>query len=221
MKFTSTLIALAAVCSALQAQDSKVPTGSLWSNKSVVEHKEKPKLSWNIQHPLGELDEVIEVDKNENVILQKDARVEVYMVGTGVTSNGGETQHTTVTHMSFGNGWEHLFTGKGDDVVPGKVLMSKDLSAGDVISFTAYFRDWRDNSSDHVTILTDGDKPPTGLGQNGGVALETYLEGYVENGKLDLGPLDIIYCAELTHTNSKDSGYDLQDSIVLVRFIEL
>ena len=39
-----------------------------------------------------------------------------------------------------------------------------------------------------------------------------------KNGKLALGPLDVIYAAELTHSNSNHYGFDLQDTIILVRF---
>ena len=36
-----------------------------------------------------------------------------------------------------------------------------------------------------------------------------------------MGPFDLIYCVELTHTDKNSSGYDLQDCIVLLRFTEI
>ena len=201
--------------------ESKIPVGSLTVDKNLVQKDEKPRLTWNIIHPISELDEVISVDENDKITVLKDVKVDVYMVGTGVTSNSGRTQHTTKSHIGLGQGWEHVFTGKGDDVNPLKVLISRELEAGTKITFKANFKNDRENSSDEVILLRDGDSAPSGLGDNGGASLESYLKSYVEDGKLSLGTLDVIYCAELTHTDKNSSGYDLQDSIVLLRFSEV
>ena len=221
MKPLYPLIGLALLTSSAISGDAKIPVGTLSVNKNLVEKDEKPLLTWNITHPISALDEVISVDGNDNISVLKDVKVDVYMVGTGVTSDGGSKQYTTQSYIGFGNGWEHVFTGKGDDVIPSVVHISKELSAGTKITFAAKFNNYCYNHDDEVILLREGDSAPGGLGDNGGASLESYLKAYVEDGKLSLGDLDVIYCAELTHTDKGSNGYDLQDSIVLLRFSEV
>lgn len=222
MKKTLPLILISCLCvTHIGAEENKIPKGTLSVNKNRVSKNEKPYLSWNIVHPAPVIDIISEITPEDEVIVKKKVRVDVYMVGTGVTSHNGTVQHETRTHINLGDGWLHVFTGVGRDVDPKVIRATKVLNPGDKITFRANYRDWRYNSSDEVIALKNGDTPPTNLGQNGGVALEDYLAPYVKNGKLSLSPLDIIYCAELTHTNKNSSGYDIQDSIVLLRFTEI
>ena len=222
MKKLSTLAVITSLITTHAYSDgTQPPTGSLSVNKNIVTQNEKPRLSWEIVHPTT-LEDVIEVGEDDEVEVLKKLKVDIYMVGTGVTSHQGSRQYTTISKVSFNHGaWQQIFKGKGKDVNPSEIQLTRILKKGDSIRFKAKYDTWRNNESEEVIILTNGDAPPVGLGQNGGVDLEDYLSPYVKNGKLDLGPLDFIYCAELTHTNQNSSGYDLQDSIVLVRFTEV
>ena len=52
-------------------------------------------------------------------------------------------------------------------------------------------------------------------------SLESFIKPYLDaNGKVKIGPMDVIVFMELTHTNVNDPGYDLQDMVLLVTFTD-
>ena len=207
----------------LAIADSQPPVGYLKA-EDIVPEGTAPTLEWGIVHPSKDIDDLITIDDDDKVTTLKALHVDVYMVGTGVTSDGGKKQHETQAQIDLGGGYLPFFKGIGKDVTPSKALISKEVPSGTVINFQAYFSSklgWKGNGSNEVIILKDDDAVPSELGQNGGQQLEDYLSLFIKAGKIDLGPFDYIYCAELTHTDSSSDGYDLQDSIVLVRFTEL
>lgn len=196
------------------------PSGQLHINSSLIKEGGKALISWSITHP-QELEDVVEVDEDDNIVTKKKLTVQVSMIGTGVTSNNGNTQHTTVNQIKVGGGWIEIFKGKGDDVDMSEVLYEEEVEEGTKIEFRAKYDDWRTNASEHVQTFVNGDYPPAFDASDSGVkSAEEYLQPFIVNGKLALGALDYIYAAELTHTNTSSNGYDLQDSIVLVRFID-
>lgn len=51
--------------------------------------------------------------------------------------------------------------------------------------------------------------------------LEDFIRPYLDgNGRVEIGPMDVIVFMELTHTDSQmsDPGYDMQDLVLLVTF---
>jgi hypothetical protein len=52
-------------------------------------------------------------------------------------------------------------------------------------------------------------------------SLESFLRPYLDTtGKVKIGPMDVIVFMELTHSSGQksESGYDLQDMVLLVTF---
>lgn len=221
MKISLFNLTMTTVMATLAVADPQPPVGSLIAKEKIVISGKSPTLEWNVRHPSKNVDDLVRIDKNHNVQTKKKLRVDVYMLGTGITSDYGRTQHETQAAINLGNGYRTFFSGKGRDVTPSNILISNVIPAGTKISFKAFFEDWRDNTSPHVIILKDDDPLPTGLGRNNSVHYQNYLSMLIKNGKLDMGPSDIVYCAELTDTDTGSRGYDLQDSIVLLRFTEI
>jgi hypothetical protein len=51
--------------------------------------------------------------------------------------------------------------------------------------------------------------------------IESFIRPYLsEDGKIKIGPRDVLYLMELTHTNPNHSGFDLQDMALLVTFYD-
>lgn len=204
-----------------------IPVGKLTVSATVVEPNVIPDLAWEITHPQS-ITDIVEIDEEEDIVTvgDKSLIVKVSMIGTGITSNRGKKQHESVSEIKFGSGpWEHVFTGKGSAVDQSEILIERELAPDTQIYFRSRFvkyPEWRNNYSDEVQVLVNGDSPPSNP-SSGGVAIsaEEYMKPYTIDGKLSLGPLDLIYAAELTHTNTSHSGYDMQDSIVLVTFSEV
>jgi hypothetical protein len=70
-------------------------------------------------------------------------------------------------------------------------------------------------NTNKVRTLKNGDNVPTVGGLNGQTSVEQYVSGYISNGKMSLGPKDIIYLFEIGQTNPAVAGFDLQDNVVL------
>ena len=205
------------------ADDAAVPVGSLSVNRNMVHQGVTPILTWNIVYPSG-LDEIITIDPEDEEITTKTClRVQVCMVGVGITDQRG-TQYPAQSHLKFSStGWQHIFTGKGRDVDPSRYYIDRVVSAGEKLSFKAKVDlnnyPFYSNNSRNVRVLKNGDLPPSAAaGYSHQTSAAEYLRPYIKDGKLSLGPLDVIYAAELTHSDPSHYGFDIQDSIVLVRF---
>jgi len=219
-----TTAALMGAAFANQSQSNSLdePTGQLHINSSRIKEGGKALLSWSVTHP-QELLDVVDIDPvTDTVVTTKKLIVKVSMIGTGVTSNNGTVQYKTWNSIKVGNeGWTEIFAGKGDDVDMSEVLYEREVPEGTEIKFAAYYDHWVYNNDRRVRTFKNGDYPPTvAASSSGAKSAEEYLQPFIVDGKLALGNLDYIYAAELTHTDTSSSGYDLQDSIVLVRFID-
>ena len=124
---------------------------------------------------------------------------------------------------------------------PNKIWKNVTLKANDKVTLrfngakmpnpgtnTSNWVGWRDGntkftnsksrkSTKAVLSMVKGDKPPTYSPYFSPTGVGSYLAPYVVNGKMaNLGLRDIMYTAELTNTDPNESGFDMQDVIVLV-----
>ena len=221
MKTSISVTVLAAAMTTLVIGDPQPPVGTLTAKHNTVISGSLPTLTWSVTHPSRDIDNIVKIESDGDVVTKNKVRVDVYMLGTSVSTDFGQTQHEITTQIDLGSGYQDFFTGEGKDVVPSDVLISGVVPAGTKINFRAYFTEWVDNKSEQVIVLKDDDTPPAQLVKNGAAYQQNYLSGLLRNSKLDMGPFDLIYCVELTHTDKNSSGYDLQDCIVLLRFTEI
>ena len=225
-KLLSILSTTAALATYTQAATvPSTPIGKLFIDSTVVEPFVKPNLSWEITHPIN-ITDVVDIDEGtDSVTTTTKVNVKVSMIGTGITDSSGN-QYDSISEIKFGTGpWEHIFTGPGRAVDRTHVLIEKEVEAGVSIKFRSRYKgytEWRNNTSSEVQVLVNGQKPPANPSSDSlATSAEEYMQPYTEDGKLKLGALDLIYAAELTHTKTSDAGYDMQDSIVLVRFSDV
>lgn len=207
-------------------QEPAVPVGSLSVNHTTVREGVKPDLSWNIEYP-STVEEVVDIDPDTEVITTKTKlRVEVSVIGVGITDQTGR-EYPSRSWMHFSSvGWQHIFTGKGSQVNPTINYVDRVVNPDEKIRFASrvnvngfniYY-----NEDANILVLKNGDLPPsTEAGFDHQTSVADYLGPYVKDGRLSLGPMDLIYAAELTHSDPSNSGYDSQDTIVLVRFTEV
>jgi len=206
-------------------QEPAIPVGSLSVNQGTVREGVKPVVSWNIDFP-STVEEVIDIDPDDDEITTKTKlRAEVSIIGVGITDQYG-TEYPSKTWLHFSSsGWTHLFTGTGSQVNPTTLYADRILQQGERIRFASRVNlsgyNFYYNESDNVTVLKNGDLPPSVAGGHDQASIADYLGPYIKDGKLSLGPMDIIYAAELTHSDPSDRGYDIQDTIVLIRFTEI
>ena len=206
-------------------QEPPVPVGSLTANQDTLREGAIPEVSWNIEYP-STVDEVVEIDEDDEITARTRLRVQVSVIGIGITNQFG-TEFPSRSFIRFSkSGWHHIFTGTGSQVNPTINYVDQIIDQGETIRFAARVNvsgfNFFFNDSDNIKVLRNGDLPPSvAAGFDIQTSVADYLGPYVKDGRLSLGPMDIIYAAELTHTNPEDSGYDVQDTIVLVRFTEV
>lgn len=205
-------------------------TGSLSVDKNIVRQEGIPTLEWNISRPATKITDIITIggkgeEDNDAIIAKKKLRVQVFVVGVGITD--GRNEYKSTSSLNFSSvGWKHIFEGVGSRVNTSKVYIDRIIEKDEKIEFKAryYWRSWQPyyyNHGDNVKALVNGDTPPSKTGGYEQSSLNDYLKPYVKDGKLNIGPYDVIYAAELTHSDPSKSGFDMQDTIILLRFTEV
>lgn len=208
---------------AFSQQEPAIPVGTLNVNSHMVRQGIPPMLSWNIQYPMV-VEDVVDIDADDEITTKARLRVQVSVIGVGITDRyGREYRSKSYIHYSS-SGWKHVFSGTGSEVNPTQIVDDRIVPPGETLRFAAKLdmdgRSYFYNDSSNIRVLKNGDLPPTNTVAYGDhqTTAEAYLRPYISDGRLALGPLDVIYAAEVTHTNETSSGFDLQDTIVLVRF---
>jgi hypothetical protein len=245
MKTTSHLAAVKAVvlasCGLIAASNTlnaqtaspSIPVGWINAFPTVVQTGTKPTLTWDISYP-SVVKDFVTVTPPATVSPKSKLDVEVRILGNGVTvstNNGGFNFVNAEAVLSFNGGsYNRIFYGTNTNVNPNTVVFSrKDILANQTLRFGGRFfhnNSWgtlytSSSGTQNVRTLVSGDIPPNKVPEYGAPTLESFLRPYLgSDGKVKIGPMDVIVFMELTHTNTNDSGYDLQDMVLLVTFKE-
>lgn len=224
MKTPSLILAgaLALTAHAVADQAPSIPTGTLEVDQLMVRRGVAPTFSWAIKYP-QKVTDVVDITPEDEVIPKTKLRVKVSMIGVGITDQLGRL-YPAKAYMKFGTGnWNMLFTGTGAAVRPADILIDRIVQPGETLQYTAKVNwagyNYYYNNSNNIKVLKNGDTPPNvAAGYSHQTSVASYLRPYVKDGKIALGPMDVIYVSELTHSNPNHHGFDMQDSITLVRF---
>lgn len=245
MKITSHLAAVKAVVLAscgliaastllnAQANSPSIPVGSLTAYPTVVKTGTKPTLTWDISYP-SVVKDFVDVIPPATVNPKAELDVEIRVLGNGVTVSGGGISGFQFVNaealLSFNGGsYSRIFYGTNNNVNPNTVVWSRTrIRQNETLRFGGRFNynGWgpfyhSTSSSPNVRTLVSGDTPPNKVPGFGAPSLESFIRPYLgSNGKVKIGPMDVIVFMELTHTDERDSGYDLQDMVLLVTFKE-
>jgi len=241
---TSRLAALAAVLvatgvstpCALLAQQSQstspsIPVGSLTAFPLIVQPGTRPKLTWNIAYP-SIVQDVVDIEQPGTIVPTEELCVDVRVLGAGVTVGSGNslTFVPTEAQLSYDGGpYTRIFYGSNNNVKPNQSVYKGTVFAGKKLRFGGrYFhnRQWgpyfnSQSGTLNVRTLVNGEVPPTTYPLHNAPTLESFLRPYLDSqGRVKIGPMDVIVFMELTHFDSQrnDPGYDLQDMVLLVTF---
>ena len=174
---------------------------------------------------------MVYVDENSITPLEPLC-AEVRVLGAGVTAGSGNKYEfvPTEAQVSFnGSSYNQVFYGTNKNVKPNKIVYSKQMMEGDTLRFGGrykYNNQWgpyfnSQSGTQNVRTLVNGDTPPTTNPMHTAPTLESFIKPYLDSdGRVKIGPMDVIVFMELTHTDSQitDPGYDLQDMVLLVTF---
>lgn len=181
-------------------------------------------MEWNISHPKTNIEDIVTIEDDE-ITTKTKLRVQVFVIAVGITDGRNEYKSSSYLHFSSA-GWKHIFEGKGSQVDTSNIYIDRVIKQGETIKFAAryYWNSWQPyyySDGDNVKALVNGDTPPSKAGGYDQSSLGDYLKPYVKEGKLQLGKFDVIYAAELAHTDANSAGFDMQDAVVLLRFTEV
>jgi hypothetical protein len=240
---TSRLAALAAVlvatgvstpCALLaQSTNPSIPVGNITAFPLIVQPGTRPNLTWNISYP-SVVEDFIDIEGPGTVVPTEELDVEVRVLGAGVTvSTNGSSNYSfvpTEAQISYdGGAYTRVFYGTNNNVKPNKVVYSKTMPAGKKLRFGVryyYNNKWgpyynSQSGTLNVRTLTNGQTPPTTYPLHTAPTLESFIKPYLDaQGKVKIGPMDVIVFMELTHTDAQNTnqGYDLQDMVLLATF---
>ncbi|MGJ8676836.1 MAG: hypothetical protein ACSHX0_04920 [Akkermansiaceae bacterium] len=234
---SATLLSCSLILSGYAIAD-ETPTGTIDVTQAVMIAGSKPDLTWKITYPVTELP--FDPETNE---VTEDVTVMITVVGVGITDGTSEYPSTTEMKFSTENTWTTIYNGVGTDV-PEEAVVTVELTEGTTIQFRSKVNDiitttssgkkgkksttttieypYYYNNSSNVTTLVNGDAVPgIAAGHSDQASVAEFLGSYVndETTKIELGPMDMLYAAELTHSDPDHSGFDMQDTIILVEFI--
>lgn len=220
---------------AAQANSPSIPVGWLNAAPTVVRTGTKPSLSWGITYP-SDVKDFIEIVPPSTINPKSPLDVEVRVLGNGVTisySNSSTTSEGFAqAAISFdGGAYFGVFAGYNSDVNPNTVVWSRtNVTANQTIRFGGrhYLNGWQPfyhstSGTNNVRTLVNGDIPPNKVPAHNAPSLKDFIRPYLgNNGKVKIGPMDVIVFMETTHTDSQQNnvGYDLQDLVLLVTFKE-
>ena len=208
------------------------PVGWLTAFPTVVQTGTKPTLTWSITYP-SIVKDYVDIIPPATVSPKEELDVEVRVLGNGVTvttNNNGYSFVDAGAYLSFNGGsYSQIFYGDNHDVNPSRVVWSqKKVQANQTLRFGGryYYNGWgptytSSSGTQNVRTLVSGDTPPSNVPDYNAPSLEDFIKPYLgPDGKVNIGPMDVIVFMELTHTDSQqsDPGYDLQDMVLLVTF---
>lgn len=237
---TSRPVALAAAflaCGvpAAQAQSTSpsIPVGSLTAFPLIVQPGVKPTLTWTINYP-SIVQDYVTVTPPATVTPKQNLYVDIRVLGAGVTvSQTGSTSFTFVpTEAVFsynGGTYTRIFYGTNNNVNPSTIVHTRQVAKNAPLRFGGryyYNNAWgpyfnSQSGTQNVRTLVNGQVPPTTYPLHTAPTLESFIKPYLDSqGKVKIGPMDVIVFMELTHTDAQntDQGYDLQDMVLLCTF---
>ncbi|HRQ87197.1 MAG TPA: hypothetical protein PLA50_00240 [Bacteroidia bacterium] len=219
-----------------QSQSPLIPTGELSAFPTFVQTGTHPTLTWSVTLPQAVTD-VVTITPPGELTPKQSMTMKVRVLGASVkrvwlNSRGQITSWEwvpTEALLKYNSGsYTRIFYNTQDKVNPNTVVKTMTVAKNSSINFAGrYYVDgtwstmYNSASGQQVYALKDGDTPPTTTPLYQQPTIESFLLPYLDDqGKIDLGPRDVIYLMELTHTNRNDDGYDLQDLALLVTFSE-
>ncbi|MCH7225782.1 hypothetical protein [Haloferula sp. A504] len=208
----------------------EMPSGWLTAFPVMVQTGTHPTLTWGINYP-SIVEDYVTIEEPATIQADEDIECEIRILGAGVTvtrSNQAGFEFVPTEAWMYIDGWDRLFWGTNLDVNPNQVVESFTLRKNEELKFGGryYYNGWgpffwSDSGGDNVRTLVNGDIPPDKVPDYGAPSLESFLQPYLRpDGRVNIGPMDVIVFMELTHYDSQksDPGYDLQDMVILCTF---
>lgn len=207
--------------------DPAIPTGTLSATPKSVQPGTYPLLTWDITYP-EKVTDVVDIETPGKITPTEDLYMDVRVLGASFQSSPGDWKPIQAWVKADGStSWSSFFYDTQPNVDPTKVYHSQLVRAGRPNYFGGryywngwgYFHNTTQTSSQNVIALVNGDEPPAYAPAFNQGDVESFLAPYLDdNGKIKIGPMDVIFLYELYSTNPGSSYFDMQDLVLLVTF---
>lgn len=207
-----------------------MPVGTLNTNVSLAKVGVSPTLTWNITHPQS-ITDVVTPNPDDTFTPKQKVRMDVRMIAADYRFDATRFKPVQVEMRVNGGSWSRIFSGNHNSVNPSRIIFTREVNANQKVEFrfrgsqdtgTTNWNSYRFGADLTTAMMVNGQTPPTYapyLSPNG---VGSYLTPYLApDGTMNLGPRDLIFLSELTHTNTNSTGFDLQDLVMLVTCTEL
>lgn len=206
------------------------PEGKISVDRQFARVGALPVLNWNITYP-NIITEFVIHDPLDEGETQKRTLLEVRVLGSAskMTLNGQQQWKNADLQIQLNSGtYTSIFFGKQPQVNAGSVVFSQILEKGTTINMRARnnktsFNNWNvwratgvTTYQNNIVALRHGDVPPSNVPANDQASIKDFLRPYISEGKIAIGPQDVIYLFELGWDIPNPNGYgDMQDMVVL------
>jgi hypothetical protein len=211
-----------------------IPVGDITAYPTVVQTGTKPTLTWSINYP-SIVEEFVTITPPATVTPKENLVCDVRILGLGVTSQNSSGLITYWRtrgqwRINGSSSWSDLYDGKQTDTVvqqQGLVRTSVAVTKGRGMTFAGQYYNgssWATlyssiDGTNNVRALINGQTCPGNIPDYNAPSLESFLKPYLDSSKkVRIGPMDVIIIMELTHTDTSNVGYDLQDLVLLCTF---
>ncbi|MCW1926159.1 hypothetical protein OKA05_26615 [Luteolibacter arcticus] len=209
------------------AADLDIPRGTLSVDRDLVRVGMKSQLTWEIEYP-APVTSVVEIVPPNIIKPKKDLKMKVRVLGASFQESILSFLPVEVMWSKNSASWSRIYYGLQTNVLPGIPVLQTNVKKGDTINFAG--RGYRDGgwlplyntaqTTKNLVMLTNGDRVPTTVPALNGSSIESFLKPYMDTvtKTVKIGDRDLILLMELGQTNTSNSGFDLQDLVVLVTF---
>ena len=233
-----------ALLGSVSGNEPVIPFGFLDVSSQLVRAESDVDLTWEVNIPASEVEELIDIPRNGPPIItaKEDVAFEVRMLGVEYAYAGdyvlafGQYRTDDSPRYTF-------FWGYGDDANSLSRRTCDILESGEELEFNfrgskngfrfmpGEYREWFDmrwsgngqnNRNDNpAVVLKNGDRLPARVTPPSQVDASSVLASYLdpETNRVNIGPKDLIILAELNRDNG-EVGADYQDFVILVTFTE-
>jgi len=209
-----------------------IPVGSLTAFPTVVQTGTKPTLTWSISYP-SQVTTVVTVGPTGTITplrtLFVDLRILGAQIGDGTNWYVVEAYRKVENATSF----TRFFNGKQTVVNTSTVYYTRQVQAARPIDIRGRVANNSSSSptswqafystgvaGNNVRALVNGSTPPNYVPAFANQStIKSALSAYIgADGKIKIGPMDVIFLFELWGTDTSQGYFDMQDLVVLATF---
>lgn len=216
------------------------PGGFLNVSSSVVRCDTHVSLDWSVEFPALSIEQVVNVNQETKTVqANADVRMTARILGSEYSAGWDYGYVEGFYKLPSSSGYQPIMEGWGDDVDPGVIVATDDVSAGEEVqmkfrgtlngmkwvpSFAWMFHDWRQtgNGDEGVLILKDGDYVPNYAPAYHQESAASFLAPYLsaDGTTIEIGPRDLIVLVDVD-SRLGDERVDFQDFVILLTFDEV